>query len=247
MTTFNFTGGTQTFVVPPDVELLVVECWGASGGHEGILPIPMGGYVRALLAVTPGETLNIEVGGAAGASPTPGYNGGGSGGFASGGNAYGGGGATDVRRGSGLADRLVVAGGGGGHGPAVSVGPHGGAGGYPTGGDGASLYAGQYGHGGTQSAGGATGTPSSDGLTGTPGTLGHGGVGWSYNGLRFPGGGGGGGLYGGGGSSEGGGGGGGSSGVPGGTLTADATGVRNGNGLCIVNIGGGWRQDASRW
>ena len=107
------------------------------GGNGGL-----GGSVSATVAVTAGETLNFRVagrGGNGGASPNPfdgtltalgGFNGGGTTSVTCNGCAFvlggAGGGASDVRRsGDTLADRFLVAGGGGGAligGPTVNPG-----------------------------------------------------------------------------------------------------------------------------
>ena len=115
----SFANGMETFVVPAGVTTLKVEAWGGSGAatpaYETIGPEGKGGKTEANLAVTPGETLNLFVGGAGtGATTKVGYNGGGvSGGAVSG----AGGGATDVRQGgTNLIHRVLVAGGGGGGG-----------------------------------------------------------------------------------------------------------------------------------
>jgi hypothetical protein len=71
VTTFNYTGGMQTYVVPPGVTSVQMDLYGAAGyGSLGY-----GGRVVANLTVTPGETLNVFVGGT-GTGTTGGYNGG---------------------------------------------------------------------------------------------------------------------------------------------------------------------------
>jgi hypothetical protein len=126
--TFNFTGNSQIFTVPPLVTQVLLETWGAEGGG---FPLSgntwsgnggKGGYSAGFLTVTPGQTLQINVGGSGGSSTTGiapgGWNGGGSG-WASGSTepGNGGGGASDVRSsGISLTDRVIVAGGGGGGG-----------------------------------------------------------------------------------------------------------------------------------
>jgi Glycine rich protein len=101
--TFNHTGGDQTFTVPPGVTSLHVTLVGARGGNgfASFSSFGVGGFgatVTADLAVAPGSTIHVEVGGAGGSGTTTpdtaGFNGGG----ASGANsvpAGGGGGATD--------------------------------------------------------------------------------------------------------------------------------------------------------
>ena len=86
ITTFSFTGGLQTYTVPAGVTSLTVSAWGAQGGSGAIggggVAGGVGGlgaYATGTLAVTPGQVLNIFVGGQ-GATPTGGFNGGGSGG-----------------------------------------------------------------------------------------------------------------------------------------------------------------------
>ncbi|NBV14360.1 MAG: hypothetical protein EBS07_09880, partial [Sphingobacteriia bacterium] len=233
--TFNYTGSAQTFVVPTGVTSLTVEAWGAKGGNSGYTGAN-GGYTRGTITVTPGQTINVYVGGQ-GALPAGGWNGGGNGGSTSTVGA-GGGGASDIRiGGSALADRVMVAAGGGGSGGSTIYNATGGAGGsgtfcaspYGNGGQGgggcaiggnggcAGGVANNYGTGGAGgglTSGGAT-SGSGTGVFGTAGTLGIGGVGGNFAG-RNGGGGGGGGYYGGAGGMSGnggcnGGGGGGSS------------------------------------
>ncbi|MBK6378921.1 MAG: hypothetical protein IPF72_03950 [Chitinophagaceae bacterium] len=122
-TTFNFTGGAQTFTVPAGVTSINFTALGAEGGagangtnNGGTVAGGAGGKgsrATGTLAVTPGQVLNIFVGGAGG-TPTAGFNGGAAGGNA---NAGGGGGASDVRfPGAAAADRILTAAGGGGGG-----------------------------------------------------------------------------------------------------------------------------------
>jgi hypothetical protein len=115
----SFANGIETFVVPAGVTTLKVEAWGGSGAasptYPGVGAAGKGGKTEANLAVTPGETLNLFVGGAGtGATTNVGYNGGGA---SSNPNSGAGGGATDVRQGgTNLSNRVLVAGGGGGGG-----------------------------------------------------------------------------------------------------------------------------------
>jgi hypothetical protein len=127
-TPFGFTGAEQTFPVPAGVSRVRIEVFGGRGapGCNGVTPGGNGGNVAAIVPVTPGSTLFVNVGGnGVPASPAAGgaggFNGGGSGGTSTGAapqfHGGGGGGATDVRTVSGsLATRLIVAGGGGGGG-----------------------------------------------------------------------------------------------------------------------------------
>lgn len=121
--TFNFTGGIQTFTVPCGVDTVFLQTWGGQGGagangNSNAGPTlggagGLGGYAEGWLVVSPGDVLNIFVGGQ-GATPTGGFNGGANGGSQ---NAGGGGGATDIRvGGTAEANRVLTAGGGGGGG-----------------------------------------------------------------------------------------------------------------------------------
>src|SRR5438552_2943438 len=62
--TFTYTGSADTFVVPAGVTTLTVEAWGGEGGPSSGTPVGgLGGYIKADIAVTPGETLDLGVGG----------------------------------------------------------------------------------------------------------------------------------------------------------------------------------------
>jgi len=229
-TDFGYTGGIQSYTVPPGVTSLTVEAWGAQGGFTYNDQGGHGAYVKSSIPVTPGETLYIFVGGNGDSFSTPGWNGGGHGADASGGTGGSGGGATDIRRAPyGLADRLVVAAGGGGRGSGDGGRP-GGDGGITTGSNGLTGYFGMGGTGGTQTAGGVNG--GALGLGGDalgPGSVG---VGFSYG--QAAGGGGGGYYGGGGGTGEGSSGGGGSSHTSG-TLLASTAGARSGHGRLKIS------------
>src|SRR6478609_2563034 len=102
MTAFAYTGAAQTYTVPAGVNIVTIECFGAEGatstGAGG-----KGGQITSTHVVTPGEVLNVYVGGKP-SSSAAGYNGGAAG---------GGGGGSDVRRsGTALANRIIAAGGG---------------------------------------------------------------------------------------------------------------------------------------
>jgi hypothetical protein len=211
-------GATQTFdtpgdhlwVVPAGVTTATFDLNGGSGAGVGGSIGGKGGETAATISLTPGETLNINVGGAA---PAPGsgsgFGGGGGtgdpvcaeGGFACFGG--GGGGASDVRQGgSALENRVLVAGGGGGAGGASSGfcndfgcitsvgGGDGGDGGASgsRGADGADgavegVHTGGCGGGGaTQSAGGPAGGTSGELCHGPTGNTGGGGAGLGGNG-----------------------------------------------------------------
>lgn len=192
---FPFTGAPQPFTVPGGVFSISITAFGAAGG--GTWGPAYGGFSQGVLAVTPGETLWVYVGGkgantgAGGA--LGGWNGGGGGGASTSGLVgCGGGGASDVRQGGqALANRKIVAGGGGGQGRFTN----GGGGGGLTGAKGGATGGSWGGNGGTQSAGGTVA-----GSTGSP-TAGALGVGGNGGGNSSPGnsggGGGGGGYYGG--------------------------------------------------
>ena len=196
--TFNYTGAVQNWTVPPCVTSITVTARGADGGGANG---GNGASVTGTLAVTPGQILQIRVGGS-GTCPTSGYNGGGIGRNANSvtNGSCGGGGATDLRIAPyALATRVIVAAGGGGMGGGTTDGI-GGVGGCANGLAGASPF-GQGGGGASQFLGG-NGGPSWAGLgaVGQIGSIGQGGNGAidpCYN--NSPGGGGGGGLYGGGG------------------------------------------------
>lgn len=238
---YAYSGAPESIVVPAGAKSMLVDIYGAQGGPTGASGLvgAKGARLQARMAVTPGETLQLRVGGAGAfdAAGSPGgYNGGGAG---STNPSGGGGGATDIRRGAfALADRVVVAGGGGGYRMGGSDADSG-HGGYPTGGTGGAGSA-TGGFGGTQSAGGAGGTPSGGGEYGQAGSLGQGGNGGTT--LSRRGAGGGGGLYGGGGggstsfASPGGGGGGSSYTAPSVVDVVHSTGVRAGHGEATITF-----------
>ena len=230
---FTATGAAQSWTVPAGITEITVDARGGAGAAGALFGGTRGtggagARVRTTLTVTPGQVLQLMVGGAGGV-PTGGFNGGAAGGTSTrtGAIGGGGGGASDIRTGScaasltcGLTDRVIVAGGGGG---GASVRGDGGAGG-SVGGDGTISGDGGAGAGGTTSAGGVGGAPANGGSTaGSAGGLGTGGAGgFAGCGCGGPGGGGGG-LYGGGGGGwEGGGGGGSSLGPSGATITGGA-------------------------
>lgn len=198
---YNGTDGTdgsaQTWTVPAGVTSAYFDLLGAAGGdfpgapdfgHGGL-----GGETTGTVSLTPGTTVTILVGGEGVTPPTSsasggGFNGGGTG-------AIGGGGASDIRiGGTGLGNRVLVAGGGGGS-AAICVFPecsHGGSGGGTHGGDGTSTpFDGYGGAGGTQTAGGVGANGA------TSGGSGQGGAGSGFSG------GGGGGYFGGAGGATG--------------------------------------------
>ncbi len=233
---FSFTGAEDCYTVPAGVTSLSVVAVGAHGGDGGASGSGQtpgngadGARVSGLVAVTPGQTLYVAVGGhgnAGGGASSSGGAGGFNGGFSGGGfpddtesSGGGGGGGSDIRTcsrtvgscegvGDSLASRLLVAGGGGGGGSAVPSSSGGTGGGSSQAGDSGDDASGGDrpglgGGAGAASAGGAAGARGSGcalGPDSTAGSLGGGGVGgYQVSG----GGGGGGGLYGGGGGGGG--------------------------------------------
>ncbi|HXU28634.1 MAG TPA: hypothetical protein VN698_15505, partial [Bacteroidia bacterium] len=235
--TFNYTGSNQTFVVPPCVGTITVQAWGgggAGGGGDTYGGSDGGGgaYTTSTLAVTPGLSLTIIVGGGGGAGAACAANGpGGAGGFGlgnggAGGNSGGsgcsgagggGGGGTGIMNGASI---LIVAGGGGG------------------GGGGGNNGGGTAGGGGGQNGSPTTSAPA--GLIGQSGsTVGLNGA--TTVGDGAGGGGGGGGLVGGGGGAVPGtdyGGSGGAGGTSNGTAT-NGVGQTPGNSGALAGVCGG--------
>ncbi len=235
--TFDFSGDNYTWIPPQGINSLSFEVFGAQGGRSG----GKGGLVSGEFRVIP-IALHVYVGGAGGLgnSVAGGFNGGGNSGSGHA-DAGSGGGASDLRTSTSLADRVVVAGGGGGTGG--WIGGAGGAGGgliASAGTKGSS--AGTAGGGGSQIAGGSIGLGVSGG-NGSLGAFGAGGNGGT--GSVAGGGGGGAGFFGGGGGgsdsvsggNDGAGGGGGSS-YTSMSLTSNVThqaGARTGNGQVVLS------------
>jgi hypothetical protein len=242
--TFSYTGSQQTLTVPAGVTAVSIEAYGAQGGTSrsgnGNLG-GKGGYAKGNLAVTPGQTLYIYVGGQGGGAYNTVLEGGGwNGGGHSNGSGDGGGGASDIRvNGTALSNRVIVAGGGGGNGWYSYAGGAGGGLTGSAGGNTTNSNAAYGGGGGTQSAGGV-GSGTYPGLSGTLGNGGNGAKGTSPYGYS---GGGGGGYYGGaGGAAEtgsgtgyGSAGGGGSSYIGGVTNATTTSGSRSGNGQILIS------------
>jgi hypothetical protein len=230
--TYAYTGANQTLVVPAGVTSLVVDAYGAQGapsidGTPGVGGL--GARVQTTIAVTPGETLDVIVGGS---GTSGGFGGGGP--ISPGVIAGGGGGLSGIFR---MGTPLVVAAGGGGGGTGTTGGA-GGAGGGETGADGGAGFSGSLigGGGGTQLAGGTAGAGLNVGLPlqGGPGD----------GGTFAAGGGGGGGFFGGGGGAgssspvpDSGSGGGGGSSYSSGTGTTHTRGARSGDGVIMVTQG----------
>jgi len=241
---FVYSGAVQTYTVPPAVFSIIVDMTGASGGNSDGLAVVNtpgnGGRVQTTLTVTPGQVLNLYIGGVggdgvAGTGGTAGWNGGGDGGGAFGlYSGGGGGGGTDIRMGgTALANRTVIASGGGGAATnTFAGGDHGGNGGGLIGDNGVSgdLLPTTFGYGGTQTAGGAFGFFAPY-IPGVAGSLGFGGD----AGSNSAGGAGGGGYYGGGGGCWAGGGGGSSFVLASVTsITTHTAGFQTGNGYITL-------------
>lgn len=232
--------GVFDFTVPDGVTMLSIEARGAQGGNGFETTGGLGGLFAADVPVTPGSTLKVHVGGAGtsdGAGAAGGANGGGATPSSECGDVAGsGGGASDVRTSDdGLEDRLIVAGGGGGGSTYFNNGGDGG-GSAPSDGAGAMIG----GTAGSSAEGGGGGGSDAGEPAGQNGALGAGGdaVLTSGGGCGMSGGGGGG-YYGGGSggiSSDGGGGGGGSAfAIAGADVTADASGVEEGDGQVTIS------------
>jgi hypothetical protein len=168
--------GSSSYVVPAGVNYITVKAWGAGGaGGNGSGGTGRGGagggggYAKAVIAVTPGETLTVDVGSGGADNGTVSSGGGNGGGY------------SVVRR---SATFLVQAGGGGGgggsRGNSSGDGGAGGAGGGSSGiigtvGEGSS--AGGAGGPGTTAAGGAGGAAGTSGTAGAAGVANAGGNG----------------------------------------------------------------------
>ena len=244
--TFSYTGQEQTYIVPSNAASVTVIATGASGaaatGTPGCCPgsAQTGGYggiTVTTLPVASGQQLIVNVGGAA-TGLAGGYNGGGDGStWQNGFTIYsgGGGGASDVRTGSDLSTRLLVAPGGGGGGGCGGGGDAGGGGetsgssGQCTAGCSASTTCG----GGGASLGSGGAANGCDGYPGgVAGSLGYGGASYSID----CGGAGGGGYYGGGGAGGCCGGGGSGSGYSSGSSTTFSTATHPGDGSVIFIV-----------
>ncbi|MBD3638641.1 MAG: hypothetical protein HUJ25_14915 [Crocinitomicaceae bacterium] len=250
---FEYTGKFQTYIVPEGVNSIEVELWGAGGGYgsweRARYPDKYkpgnGGKITATYPVEPGSKVFVFVGGR-GDNATDTYQG--KGGFNGGGDGNntgdygpycggGGGGASDIRiGGSGLGDRVLVAGGGGGAGSNYpDGGDHGGHGGGLEGEDGQSNGGTAHesvGRGGTQTSGGKGGQWPAY-LRAENGKLGRGG----HAPDSTAGGGGGGGYYGGGAGCWSGGGGGSNYAGPEATDVKHEQGVNGENGKVIIRPG----------
>src|SRR5439155_5339088 len=59
-TTFGYTGAAQTYLVPAGVTQVLVDAQGGQGGNGG----GQGGRALATISVSPGQQLQVNVGGA---------------------------------------------------------------------------------------------------------------------------------------------------------------------------------------
>ncbi|MBE6161076.1 MAG: hypothetical protein E7158_02490 [Firmicutes bacterium] len=177
----GYTGTCTTFVVPYSHEYQL-EAWGAQGGRGG----GRGGYSTGKVYLNKGEVLYLCAGGS---GDNGGFNGGGSS------RAGYGGGASDIRFGTNsVYSRILIAGGGGGHGSdGCAFGGVGG--GQNGGGKNGQGSCGTNAGGGTQTQGGTYGITG--GARGATGRFAVGAAGPNSGGGYY-GGGGGGGFYGGG-------------------------------------------------
>ena len=185
-------GNLQTYIVPENVTKLNVACRASRGANseDGTILGGGGGSVVCDLDVTPNQTLYITVGNIPSSAGTPSYN------------------ASDIRIfGTGLENRIIVAGGGGSAAWRRGTGT-GGKGGGLTGGAGKDQDYAHAGKGGTQSVGGAGGSvdlvTSQWSSAGGAGSLGMGGTSDNHvnhyaiggcGGAGYYGGGGGGGMH----------------------------------------------------
>jgi hypothetical protein len=158
-TTLNYTSpGDYSWTAPDGVTSINLNMSGGGGGAANSVPGANGGYISGTLAVVPGVTYTITVGGGGGGA-VGGYGGGGVGGHGGGGSGSmgygfgycggGGGGGSYIFNGATL---LAAVGGGGG--TSDYNGSAGGIGGGQSGGSG-----GNPGYGGDQYSGGAGFSP----------------------------------------------------------------------------------------
>jgi hypothetical protein len=190
---FSHTGNLQQWNPPINARNLTFQVSGGQGGKSG----GQGGRVTGTLTQIP-STLYIAVAGAGitGQSAAGGFNGGGQAGSGSN-NEGSGGGSSDIRLGTNVESRIVVAGGGGGRGAGITLTASPGGGLIAAAGkDGQAKGGG----GGSQTSGGSGGLANGTGTSGSAGSLLTGGTGGSSN--LYGGGGGGGGYYGGGGGGS---------------------------------------------
>jgi hypothetical protein len=184
--TFTYTGSEQTWEVPSNVTQVRVRLWGAGGGASANADgtnsdRTAGGYVEGDLAVSPGETLRLYVGGTGqdaeantvSSQRAGGWPNGADGAVATASNndnptarayAAGAGGSSDIRQGGGTTSDIVALAGGGGGGSAADEEGTTEVGGVEPGGDGGGA-AEDGGGGGGGTGGGATGFDGEQGTT----------------------------------------------------------------------------------
>lgn len=209
---FDYTGDIQTWTVPAGVTSIYADVAGAQGGTMGVSTGGKGGKVSGVMAVTPGEVLQITVGGQSTSNIAAyGFAGNGGKSTAHGTIARAGGGLSGISSASPISqsNAFFIAGGGGGT-TGNGYSGNGGAGGGLNGISATSNYGGTptRGGGASQTAGGVAGSIL-DGNTTAPtaGSAINGGSGGivTGNNTNWNGGGGGGaGFYGGGGGAGGG-------------------------------------------
>jgi len=244
VSTYNFTSGSQTFIVPV-TGTYIINAVGAAGGYTGYNAIGKGALVEGTFALIQGQSISIVVGGKGGDGGWPAGGGGGGGTYIYNNTTgtillvAGGGGGTSTSSSGG--DGSVGAAGTGNGGTAITgTGNMGGTGGGGGGGylsSGARALSGGYGGNGYLQ-GSAAGSPASGGGVGGFGGGGGGGasVNWSSN---YGGGGAGGGYTGGyGGGCTGGGGGGTSYINPSATNISSVAGLSAGNGSTSITFTG---------
>jgi hypothetical protein len=153
---FSYTGSSQYWVVPAGVNSIFITLTGAGGGGGYGSSGGSGGLVSGTLAVSPGTTYVIIVGGAGTSGRTHAYGGGGQGGY----YGYGGAGGGRTALADNVGNDIVTAGAGGGGAYYATGGAGGGndggngngsggggqySGGYPSTSYGAFYYDGTYG------------------------------------------------------------------------------------------------------
>jgi hypothetical protein len=244
VSTYNFTSGSQTFVVPV-TGTYIINAVGAAGGYTGYNAIGKGALVEGTFALIQGQSISIVIGGKGGDGGWPAGGGGGGGTYIYNNTTgtillvAGGGGGTSTSS-SGGDGSVAAAGTGNGGGAITANGSMGGTGGGGGGGyltSGARALNGGYGGGGFLQ-GSAAGSPGSGGGVGGFGGGGGGGVScnWSSN---YGGGGAGGGYTGGyGGGCTSGGGGGTSYINPSATNISSVAGLSSGNGSTSITFTG---------
>jgi hypothetical protein len=136
-TTFNYTGSTQTYVIPNGANKIDIEATGGAGA-SGFSSAGEGGIIEGTVNVSGGETIYMDVGGQANGASGGWPDGGDSGTGVDYGNgvydgAGGGGGSHIWMNGTTDSDLICAVGGGGGGTGATGRDIHRGGGGYGTG------------------------------------------------------------------------------------------------------------------